>query len=62
MVMINEQGWRGVMVPPPNPLAAIGGALRHAFRVDRGEASPALFAGLLARLDRALPAGRRRRD
>ena len=60
--MDNERGWRGVLVPPPNPLAAIGGALRHAFRVDRRQASLTRFAGLLARLDRALPVSRRRRD
>lgn len=60
MVMVNEQGWRGVMVPPPNPLAAIGGALRHAFRVERAQGLPARFAELLARLDRALPPSRRR--
>ena len=41
--MVNEQGWRGVMVPPPNPLAAIGGALRHAFRVERAQGLPARF-------------------
>ena len=34
MVMSAPTGWRCVIVPPPNPLAAIGGALRHAFPMD----------------------------
>ena len=52
MVMANHNGWRGVLVPPPNPLAAIGGALRHAFAIDPAKRSLELFGELLARLDR----------
>ena len=48
MVMTCENGWRGVIVAPPNPLAGIGGALRHAFAVDG--ASLRDFDGLLAQL------------
>ncbi len=35
MIMVTNNVWRGVMTPPPDPLAGIGGALRHAFRIDR---------------------------
>ena len=42
--------WRCVMVPPPNPAAAIGGALRHAFPMDGETRSLHRFADLLARL------------
>lgn len=52
MVMAAETGWRGVMVAPPNPLAGIGGALRHAFIVDGAARSAQAFGDLLARLDR----------
>jgi hypothetical protein len=39
------------MVAPPNPLAGIGGALRHAFMVDSATRSLQGFGDLLARLD-----------
>lgn len=42
--------WRCVMVAPPNPFAAIGGALRHAFPMDGEMRSLDRFADLLARL------------
>jgi hypothetical protein len=50
MVMSAPAGWRCVMVPPPNPRAAIGGALRHAFPIDGRLRSLAAFEPLLARL------------
>jgi hypothetical protein len=50
MVMSCLSGWRCVMVPPPNPKAAIGGALRHAFPMDGATRSLNGFADLLARL------------
>ncbi|HEV2866819.1 MAG TPA: hypothetical protein VGX37_09900 [Allosphingosinicella sp.] len=49
--MAMDTGWRGVMVAPPNPLAGIGGALRHAFMVDSATRSLQGFGDLLARLD-----------
>ena len=39
-----------VMVPAPNPLTAIGGALRHAFALDACTRSLRMFEALLARL------------
>jgi hypothetical protein len=39
------------MIAPPNPLAGIGGALRHAFAMDAAARSAQVFADLLARLD-----------
>jgi len=52
MVMAVETGWRGVMVAPPNPLAGIGGALRHAYAMDGEMRSLEPFGDLLDRLDR----------
>lgn len=57
MVMAADNGWRGVLVAPPNPLAGIGGALRHAFLVDR-DRSLQPFGDLLARLDQPLERAR----
>ena len=34
MVNVQNGGWRGVLVPPPDTRAAIGAALRHAFPLD----------------------------
>ncbi|MDQ4087737.1 MAG: hypothetical protein M3177_06985 [Pseudomonadota bacterium] len=51
-------GWRGVMVAPPNPLAGIGGALRHAFMLDSASRSVQAFGDLLARLDQPLDRAR----
>lgn len=59
MVMANQQGWRGVVVAPPNPLAGIGAALRHAFAMDQAKRSLELFEALLARLDQPIPPRRR---
>lgn len=42
--------WRDAIVPPPDPSAAIGSALRHAFPIDRTNRSLDPFAELLARL------------
>jgi hypothetical protein len=56
--MATETGWRGVVVAPPNALAGIGGALRHAFLVDGAARSVQAFSDLLARLDQ--PVERRR--
>ncbi len=50
MVMSCLSDWRCVMVPPPHPQAAIGGALRHAFPMDQATRSLHRFADLLARL------------
>ncbi len=52
MVMEQRRDWRCVMVPPPNPLAAIGGALRSAFPVTGTMRALDAFSALLARLDR----------
>ena len=60
MVMAAESGWRGVMIAPPNPLAGIGGALRHAFAMDAAGRSAHLFADLLARLDQPFDRSRGR--
>jgi hypothetical protein len=62
MAMVTEQGWRGVLVAPPDPLAGIGGALRHAFLVDAAMRSLHGFADLLGRLDRIRAAAPVRRD
>lgn len=59
MVMANIQGWRGVLVAPPNPLAGIGGALRYAFAMEPAKRSIERFEALLARLDRPFPPRRR---
>ena len=50
--MSSLSGWRCVMVPPPDTLAAVGGALRHAFPIDGPTRSLDAFAALLARLGR----------
>ena len=50
MVMSAPNGWRSVIVPPPNPRAAIGGALRHAFPVDGRNRSLAGFESLMEQL------------
>ena len=60
MVMAAESGWRGVVIAPPNPLAGIGGALRHAFIVDGATRSVQAFADLLARLDQPFERSRGR--
>lgn len=52
MVMEQVQGWRSVMVAPPDPLAAIGGALRRAFPVDGAARKLDAYTLLLSRLDR----------
>ena len=50
MVMSFEGGWRCVMVAPPNALAAVGGALRHAFPMNGSMRSLAPFEATLERL------------
>jgi len=50
MVLSAASGWRCVIVPPPNPLAAIGGALRQAFPVDDKLRLLIGFESLLQRL------------
>ena len=50
MVMSDLSDGRGEMVPRPNPLAAVGDALRQAFPADGAAASLHRFAELLARL------------
>lgn len=49
--MTNALPRRFITVTPPNPHAAIGEALRKAFRRSCSETA-AMFEGLLARLDR----------
>ena len=39
-----------VLVPRPDPLTAIGGALRQAFALDAGSRSLRVFEPLLARI------------
>ncbi len=51
MNIVKDQGWRGVLVAPPDPLAGIGGALRHAFLADAMRSLHG-FADQLTRLDR----------
>ena len=53
MVMTHDPRWRGVLVPPPNRLAAIGEALRHAYPVDGAARSLRGFGDLLGQLDGA---------
>lgn len=48
MSVTNDFGWRGVLVPPPNPLSAIGVCLRHAIRCD--SSGLRRFSALLGRL------------
>lgn len=50
MVFSAPSGWRCVIVPPPNPRAAIGGALRHAFPMDGQLRSLTVFETLLNQL------------
>jgi hypothetical protein len=50
MVMSAPSGWRCVIVPPPNPRAAIGSALRHAFPMNGQLRSLAGFEHLLQKL------------
>ena len=50
MVMSAPSGWRCVIVPPPDPHAAVGGALRHAFRMDGQNSSLTGFETLLNQL------------
>ena len=50
MVMSGHHGWRYVKVPLPDPLAAIGGALRHAFAMTGELRCHRRFAELLPRL------------
>ncbi len=50
MVMGNGTSWRGIIIPPPDPLAGIGGALRHAFMVDESCRSTAIYRQLVERL------------
>lgn len=52
MIMVTHNGWRGVMTPPPDPLAGIGGALRHAFRIERTARTAGPFQELVVCLDR----------
>lgn len=48
------------MIAPPNPLAGIGGALRHAFTMDAAARSAQAFSDLLARLDQPFDRARTR--
>jgi len=50
MVKSDLSDWCGEMVPRPNPLAAVGDALRQAFPADGAAASLHRFAEPLARL------------
>ena len=62
MMMADGNGWRGIIVAPPNRLAGIGGALRHAFLIDTALRPLPGLAELLERLERAdaaPPRGRR---
>ena len=43
--------WKGVIIPPPNPLAGLGCALRHAFILTADARSRPDFDALLDRLD-----------
>ena len=61
MPTVEDHGWRGVLVAPPDPLAGIGGALRRAFLADAMRPLHG-FADLLARLDRIRAAAPGRRQ
>lgn len=50
MVKSDLSDWCGEMVPRPNPLAAVGDALRQAFPADGAAAALHRFAEPLARL------------
>jgi hypothetical protein len=50
MVMSGPVARGAVMVPPPDPLAAIGGALRQAFALDGRARSLRVFEPLLTRI------------
>ena len=50
MVISAPTGWRCVIVPPPHSLAAIGGALRHAFPMERRLRPLVGFENLLRQL------------
>ena len=54
MVMTHDPRWRGVLVPPPNRLAAIGEALRHAYPVDEAARSLHGVGDLRGQLDGAV--------
>ena len=50
MLMSGPSARGAIMVPPPDPLTAIGGALRHAFALDRHARSLRMLEPLLARI------------
>lgn len=50
MVMSGPVARGAVMVPPPGPLTAIGGALRQAFALDGRTRSLRAFEPLLMRI------------